>query len=81
MLAACLIGSTFLAPLLSHHVIQGNFCPDQAWLEDFLAKEKEVAGVRDEPKDAEGEAAAAESTEAAAEKAEGAAARPITPTI
>ena len=64
----------FFAPLLSPHVTQGSLCPDQAWLEDFLAKEKEVAGVKEEPKEAEGEAAAAESTAAAAEKAEGAAA-------
>lgn len=39
--------------------------PDQAWLEDFLAKEKEVNGVKNEPEEAgaEGEAAKAEGAE------------------
>jgi hypothetical protein len=67
--------------LLSENATQGSMCPDQAWLEDFLAKEKEVAGFKDEPKDAEGEAAAAESTAAAAEMDGGAALRPIASTI
>ena len=69
-----LVPVNFFAPLLIPHVTQGSLCPDQAWLADFLAKEKEVAGVKDGPKEAEGKAAAAESTAAAAEKAEGAAA-------
>lgn len=28
----------------------GNLVGGQVWLEDFLAKEKHVAGVKDEPK-------------------------------
>ena len=41
-------------------------CPLQAWLEEFLAKEKEVSGVKDEPKEADGEG---EASTAAAEPA------------
>ena len=32
-------------------VVMGGLCPDQAWLKDFMAKEKEVSGVKDESKE------------------------------
>ncbi len=42
----------------------------QAWIGDFLAKEKEVSGIKDEPKK-EGEAGTSEATDSSLVKAEG----------
>ncbi len=43
----------------------------QVWLSDFLAKEKQVAGVKDEPKEAEDAAPAPAEATAAAASSEG----------
>ena len=48
--------------------VMGGLCADQAWLEDFMAKEKEVSGVKDEPE--EGSAEGRDNSEADRQLAE-----------